>query len=149
MRNFVRSMLIAAFAMSGCYVEERPVAVTDAYADLIEVAPGVEVVADYDAPIFFADDYYWWSVGGVWYWSTWYRDGWSRAPYVPRFVAGIPHPESYTHYRPQGWTPRSGVARSGGAVRSAPTHTFGSAPIHGGPVMSRPAPHGGGGGHHR
>ena len=74
-------------------------------ADLVEVSPGVEVLADYDEPIFFADDFYWVNRGGFWYSSTWYGGGWARAGNVPGHILGISRPEMYRHYRPTGWAP--------------------------------------------
>jgi hypothetical protein len=103
-----------AFALSfavGCYAEEPApqYAGDDAGADLVEVSPGVEVIADYDEPIFFADDYYWVYRGGVWYSSTWYGGGWVRAEHVPGHILGISRPEAYVHYRPAGWAPHEHI----------------------------------------
>lgn len=112
MQTFVRIVLGVMLA-SGCYVDGPPPAAVLAADDgqLVEISPGVEVVVDYDAPIFFADDYYWWFNDGVWFWSPWYRGGWTRAPHVPRYVAGIPHPEHYAHYRPVRSASWNGMAR--------------------------------------
>jgi len=132
MRSSIRGLLIAALLAPGCFVSETPyqgtVVAADGTGELIEVSPGVEVVADVDAPIFFADDLYWWMNGGIWYQSTWYGGGWVRAPRVPPHIGGIAHPEGYRRYRPEGWAPHRGP---------------GPRP-QGGPIHSRPAPHGGG-----
>jgi hypothetical protein len=125
MQNTLRILLGSALLLPACYVGETDgVAVAsvsaNGNADLVEIQPGVEVVADYGVPIFFADDFYWRLDGGIWYQSTWYGGGWYRAAHVSPRVAGIGHPERYTHYRP---------ARSRGAIAHA--------------VRSRPAPHGG------
>jgi len=127
--------MVPALLASGCYVSDEAqysggVAVAaDGNADLVEVSPGVEVVADYGLPIFFADDYYWWLDGGIWYQSTWYGGGWARARYVPPHVAGIGHPERYVHYRPAGYL-RGGAnrveARGAVAIRSRPAPRGGS-----------------------
>lgn len=103
----VRAVLASAmFTAVGCYSDEPgPVYAgeEDGAGDLVEVSPGVEVIADYDEPIFFADDYYWVNRGGIWYSSTWYGGGWGRAQSVPVHVQGITHPEGYRHYRPAGY----------------------------------------------
>jgi hypothetical protein len=141
MRNLLA--VTVTMLLSSCYAEQYPggtVVGADVGGDLLEITPGVEVVADWDVPIFFADNYYWWWNDGAWYWSTWYRGGWSRAPHVPPYVAGISHRENYAHYRPQGWAPRD---HRGGQ----PAREYGNAPMRGGGIHSRPAPHGGG--HHR
>ncbi|HEY4238485.1 MAG TPA: hypothetical protein VGM88_01675 [Kofleriaceae bacterium] len=78
-------------------------------ADLVEVSPGVEVLADYDEPIFYADDYYWVNRGGIWYSSTWYGGGWARAGHVPGGVIGIREPGRYVHYRPAGYVAHAHV----------------------------------------
>ncbi len=132
-------MLLAAVLASGCYAEEAPytpVAAVQASdnGNLIEISPGVEVVADIEVPIFFADDLYWWNYGGIWYQSGWYGGGWVRAPHVPPHIGGIVHPEGYAHYRPEGWTPRG----PGGPSEAR------TMPSRGGVIHSRPAPHGGG-----
>ena len=132
--NLLLQTMVTTLLLSNCYVDDEAVApgpaVVASDAVLVEIGPGVEVIADYDAPIFFFDDYYWWDIGGIWYWSPWYRGGWVRAPHVPPRIAGIAHPEQYAHYRPAGWAPRS--AR----VEARPGHPIGG-------FRGRPAPHGG------
>ena len=145
MRNTIRMMLVSALLGSGCYADElTPVnAVTgDGTAELVEISPGVEVVADYGTPIFFADDLYWWFDGGIWYSSSWYGGGWTRAGFVSPRVAGIVHPERYAHYRPEGWAPRgrgAGPAEARTVQGVAPVRASGGVT-----VRSRHAPRGGG-----
>lgn len=139
-------MLVSAlFAIAGCYTEEpspQYVSEEDGTGDLVEVSPGVEVLADYDEPIFFADDLYWVNRGGIWYSSGWYRGGWGRAEHVPTHISGIVHPEGYVHYRPGGYVPHEHI--HGGYASHAQYHA--SHPASGG-VRVRAAGHGGG--HHR
>ena len=71
--------------------------------ELVYAGPGVQVIADYDEPIFFADSFYWRFYGGAWYRSTTYTGGWGYAQPPPAIVR-IERPERYTHYRPDGWT---------------------------------------------
>jgi len=79
---------------------------------LAYVAPGVEVVADWDEPVFFADGFYWYLDGDIWYRSA--RLGGERVVVhdVPRAVARIHAPATYAHFH----------ARTGVAARPIPEH---------------------------
>lgn len=154
----MRKLLLATLLAGGCYVQDQPryvaaqpqpvqaevgapgVAAEDEAGDLVEVQPGVEVVADYDYPVFYADNWYWWNRGGIWYRSGYYGGGWERAGWVSPRVYGIRNPGIYTHYRPNGYV------RRGAGVRY-------DARIHGnyGGTHVRAAVRSGGhyGGHHR
>ena len=80
--------------------------------DLVAVSPGVQVIADYDEPIFYSDGYYWWNYGGGWYRSTNYTSGWVEArPTVA--IVHIGEPYRYRNYRPRSYTAR---------YRPVPTH---------------------------
>ncbi len=76
----------------------------DAQPDLVEVEPGVQVIVDYDEPIFYSDNYYWRNDGGTWYRSSYYNRGWISAS-PPTYVARINSPGRYRHYRPAGYQP--------------------------------------------
>lgn len=65
--------------------------------DLVYVAPGVQVIADYDYPVFFADGVYWRYDGGVWYRSRTYTGGWAITYDVPVTVRHIDRPATYVH----------------------------------------------------
>jgi hypothetical protein len=67
--------------------------------DLVYVSPGVQVIADYDYPVFFADGLYWRYDGGIWYRSRTYTGGWAVSYNVPVAVRGIDRPAGYAHYR--------------------------------------------------
>lgn len=73
--------------------------------DLVYAAPGVQVIADYDEPIFFADSLYWRFDGVRWYRSSYYTGGWVYAT-PPAVVRRIDRPHDFVHYRPQGWVDR-------------------------------------------
>jgi hypothetical protein len=144
-------LLTAAFATAtGCYADDNAQYAGDGggdeSADLVEVSPGVEVIADYNEPIFFADDLYWVNRGGIWYSSGWYGGGWARAGYVSPRIGGIVHPEGYAHYRPAGYV--SHGALHGNYQAHAQYHATHAS---GGGVHVRAAVHsrGGGGGHRR
>jgi hypothetical protein len=112
MQSKLRMVLVAALLLPGCYAGvSTQGAAYAAGPELVVVSPGVEVVADYDRPIFYADGLYWWSSGGVWYQSNWYGGGWVRARHVSPRVYVIAHPEHYAHYRPHGWSPGHGGGR--------------------------------------
>src|SRR3569623_1019323 len=65
---------------------------------LVEVEPGVQVVADYDEPVFYSDGMYWRSEGGIWYSSRYHNHAWVRVASPPVAGAHVEHPESYVHY---------------------------------------------------
>jgi hypothetical protein len=79
--------------------------------DLVYAAPGVQVIADYDEPIFYSDSFYWRFSSGGWYRSSYYTGGWASAP-PPPAVQRIDRPIAFVHYRPSGWVGhREGVQR--------------------------------------
>jgi hypothetical protein len=104
MRAFI---LASVLAVAGCYGAGYTASVSNVgYGpDLVYVAPGVQVIADYDEPIFFMDGFYWRFYGDTWYRSTYYTGGWAYAA-PPAPLLRIDHPRGYVHYRPNGWTPR-------------------------------------------
>ena len=108
--------------VTGCY--EADVAVGPGYGAgyvaggpaLVEVSPGVQVIADYDEPIFFVDGLYWRSYGGVWYSSRVYTGGWAVNYNAPYAVRGISNPGMYSHYRGGGARVYANGGYRGGAV---------------------------------
>ncbi len=148
--NFLRTALLSVLFSTGCVVGDPvqqypagyPAGEEDDGADLVEVSPGVEVIADYDEPIFFADDLYWVNRGGFWWSSSWYGGGWGRAGFVPEHIRGIGNPGAYRHYRPAGYAAHEHIR--GGYAQHAQYHATHAASG----ARTRAAPHGGGG-HHR
>lgn len=69
--------------------------------DLVEVEPGVQVLADADAPVFYSDGAYYEYRDGLWYRSGYYDRGFARVDinYVPERVRTIDNPRAYVHYR--------------------------------------------------
>ncbi len=67
--------------------------------ELIEISPGVQVIADYDEPVFYSDNYYWRFEGGIWYRSHNHRRDWVRIEAPPERVRRIERPTAYIHYR--------------------------------------------------
>ena len=66
--------LLTAAAASGCFADAEVGAtasydaeVTGPAPDMAEVSPGVQVVADYDEPVFYSDGFYWRYYNNIWY----------------------------------------------------------------------------------
>ncbi|MEP6864481.1 MAG: hypothetical protein ABJE66_27915 [Deltaproteobacteria bacterium] len=74
--------------------------------DLVEVSPGVQVVADYDDSVFYSDGFYWRYDNGGWYRSNNYAGGFVYWNAPPQAVITINDPGRYRHYRPSGYQPR-------------------------------------------
>ena len=70
--------------------------------DLVTVSPGVQVIADYDEPIFYSDGFYWRFYDGVWYRSSYYTGGWAFVDAPPVAIVQIGRPDVYRHYLPAG-----------------------------------------------
>ncbi len=109
---------VAALPIAGCYAEApAPAYAASPAPALTAVAPGVEVVTDWGAPVFFADDFYWYLDGGLWYRSAYLGGPRIRVDVVPPVIARIPHPETDAPSAP----PRTAFARPaprrGGAGR--------------------------------
>ena len=102
--------LLSTVLTTGCTGEYTATYSTAAYGpDLVYASPGVQVIADWNEPVFFVDGIYWRFSSGTWYRSSYYTGGWSYAPPPPALLTIEPH--RYVHYRPSGWTPRHYEAR--------------------------------------
>ena len=67
--------------------------------ELVYVSPGVQVIADYDEPVFYSDNYYWRYNNNVWYRSQYHTRGWVRVESPPVAVRRIDRPQTYIRYR--------------------------------------------------
>jgi hypothetical protein len=69
--------------------------------ELIQIDPGVMVVADADEPLFYAEGHYWLYRDGYWLRSNDYRRGFVRVElsYVPQRIRVIDRPQTYVQYR--------------------------------------------------
>jgi hypothetical protein len=113
MRRIILALLVMSAALAGgCagsgtvyYGGGGTLTATTVAPDLVYVSPGVQVVADHDYPVFYADSYYWRYDGGRWYRSSWYTGGWIYAT-PPHAVLRIERPYAYRHYRPSGYVSR-------------------------------------------
>ena len=107
-------LIVGALAASGCVVRGRatysagysgPTAVAVAPApapNLVYISPGVQVIADYDYPVFYSDNWYWRYDNGAWYRSRYYDRGWYVSYDVPVHVRRIDRPHTYVRYRAGG-----------------------------------------------
>jgi hypothetical protein len=121
--HLAAGLLAIAAAAGGCYasagystgyVAPAPVytstatVTVDTYEpDLVDVGGGVRVIADYDEPVFYTDNYYWRFYGGTWYRSNAYNGGWVVYNDIPYSVRRIDRPHAYVRYRPSGYVPRA------------------------------------------
>ena len=104
----LRTMILAGLlsAATGCLGTATVSGGGGYYAqpELVEVEPGVQVIVDYDEPVFYSDNYYWRENGGVWYRSSYHNRGWVTAQ-PPVVIGRISTRERYRHYRPAGYQP--------------------------------------------
>ncbi len=66
---------------------------------LILIEPDVQVVADYDQPVFYSENYYWRYDNGVWFRSNNHVRGWVRFEAVPARIRRIERPTAYIRFR--------------------------------------------------
>jgi hypothetical protein len=141
MRSIIpATFVLAAVLGTGC----AATVASDGYGpDLVTVSPGVQVIADYDEPIFYSDGYYWRQYGGGWYRSSYYTGGWVYAR-PPVAVMHIDRPYAYVRYHPAGWQGRPRTAAPVYASpRPAPAAGWRGPPPAAGrraPVYSAPRP---------
>jgi hypothetical protein len=91
--------------------------------ELIEIYPGVQVIADADEPIFYSHDRYWLYRDGYWHRSTDYRRDYTRVEMtnVPQEVRVIERPQLYVQYR-RHYTHDRAARTPDMRRRSQPTH---------------------------
>ena len=83
------------------YVEEQPVAEVEYQepAAYVYVNPNVQVIEDYDYPVFYSNNLYWRNEGGIWYSSSYHDRGWVTGVEAPVYIRSIDRPTQYVHYR--------------------------------------------------
>lgn len=110
MRKLFFALLIgsAACAGSGTVGYSATATYSAPEVDMVYVSPGVQVIADYDEPVFYTDGYYWRYYGNTWYRSNTWTGGWVGIQYnsAPRSLLRVERPHSYVRYRPQGYVSR-------------------------------------------
>jgi len=118
MRGTILSVALSAAALGGCFTSGEIGVSSGGYAggggevyastpDLVTVSPGVQVVADYDEPVFYSDGFYWRFYNDGWYRSNNYATGWYYYERPPVAVLRIDRPYAYAHYRPSGYVARN------------------------------------------
>ena len=95
---------VVASTLAGCASHgevEYAGQVQVASPELVEVSPGVMVIADADEPIFYSRGDYWLYRDGYWFRSHTYNRGFARVDFtiVPNEVRVIDRPQLYVHYR--------------------------------------------------
>ena len=105
--------LRALSVTTGCYARGGA-RVSAAYTtpDLVYVGPGVQVVADYDYPVFYSEGFYWRYNNGIWLRSHMYNRGFVRVHRVPVVVRQIRYPHRYVHVRARGHVRARPAART-------------------------------------
>jgi hypothetical protein len=86
------------YARSRVYVEEPPVVIYQP-PFLVAIGPGVWVMHDYGAAIYYVDGYYWYWEDGYWYRSPYWDGGWVLVglAFVPVAIVHRHH-AAYVHY---------------------------------------------------
>jgi hypothetical protein len=79
---------------------------------LVYVSAGVQVIEDYDEPIFYSSNMYWRYDGGVWYQSRYHTSGWIRVTNPPAPILRIERPAMYVHYKGGAHATAAGQARA-------------------------------------
>jgi hypothetical protein len=97
--SLLQSVLVVAL-VGGCGASRLTYG-GEATPDLVVISPGVQVIADFDTPIFYSSNYYWRNASGFWYRSKSYTNGWARAQVVPDGIRAIARPSVYVRYRRQ------------------------------------------------
>jgi hypothetical protein len=108
MRSSLAPIVLSLALAAGCArtAGRGSVAVTAPPPDLVAAGSGVQVIADYDEPIFFADGFYWWFFDGAWYRSASYTSGWAYIATPPAVIVQIRAPHRFRFYRPPGYVAR-------------------------------------------
>lgn len=93
--------IFLAVALAQVHVDiQLPSIRFEAAPPLVVVAPGVQVVPDYDDEVFFVDGWYWCRRDGHWFRTRDYRGGWVvvESRVVPAALVKIP-PGHYRKYK--------------------------------------------------
>lgn len=100
--SLLHSVLFVALAGGCAGSGQFTYASTATPPNLVVISPGVQVIADYDEPIFYSGNYYWRNQGGFWYRSSSYTRGWARVQVAPVAIMRIEQPSAYIRYRAGG-----------------------------------------------
>jgi hypothetical protein len=64
----------------------------------VSISPEVQVIENYDYPVFFYGGMYWRNEGGLWYSSSYHDRGWITVNEVPTHIRTIERPAQYSHF---------------------------------------------------
>src|SRR4051794_24592488 len=116
--RFLHAVVFATL-VTGCTGTGQVQYSGEADVQLVDVSPGVQVIADYDEPVFYSENYYWRYDNGLWYRSPYHTRGWVRVDAAPVAIRSIDRPQRYAHYHAQaGMTVRD--HRDGGPPPQGP-----------------------------
>ena len=102
---------------------------------MVYISPGVQVIEDYDQPVFYSSSFYWHYNDGVWYQSRSYTGGWVRVTAAPAAIVRIQQPSMYVHYHASA---RGDAPALGGQVKSGQLWTGQIRPVAPGRVRVAP-----------
>lgn len=101
--NVSACALLVAASLAGCRGTDNVEYAGEVHVtspELVQIGPGIQVIADADEPIFFVGGDYWLYRDGNWFRSNDYRGGYARVDHerVPQELRDVDHPQRYAHY---------------------------------------------------
>jgi hypothetical protein len=95
MRNPLLHAVTASLLLVGCTGTFSGEVTTPS---MVYIDSDVRVVADYDEPIFYTNNFYWRQTNGVWYRSSRHSGGWAVYA-APTAILRIERPTAYVRYK--------------------------------------------------
>lgn len=105
MRKIFFALLLGSAACAGTVGYSATATYAAPDVDMAYVSPGVQVIADYDEPVFYTDGFYWRYYGDTWYRSNTWTGGWVHYN-APSVLLRVERPQTYVRYRPNGYVSR-------------------------------------------
>ncbi len=102
MSRFIAALLFSTAVSCAGTADVTYRAPLPASTSMVEIEPGVYVVADQDEPVSFADNFYWLYHDNSWYRTRDTSGNWIRIGRPTDTVLRIREPHRYRHYRPRG-----------------------------------------------
>ncbi len=100
MKRITAALLFSTAAACAGTTEVMYRAPLPTQTSMVEIDPGVYVVAGQDEPVFYADNFYWRYHDNAWYRTGGSTGDWIRIGRPPQSVMQIREPHRYRHYRP-------------------------------------------------
>jgi hypothetical protein len=102
MRNTISSLVftfVVGTAATACTASgSAQYSASATMPSMVYISPGVQVIEDYDQPVFYSSSFYWHYNDGLWYRSRSYTGGWVRVTAAPAAIVRIQQPSMYVHY---------------------------------------------------